>query len=180
MLSSTERPRNERDFWYVRPIPSFARERGGSAPTSAPRNSIEPAVGGTSPEMTLNNVVLPAPFGPRMARLSPCATSRSTSRTASRPPYRRPTPRKRRIGAATSAAGASVNRLPGDGRGDLLALPRQLLLDALREVAARSRRGARVRAAEGLVDLRDLAHRLDRQLPVVQVELLVEDVDHRL
>ena len=29
--------------------------------------------------MTLNSVVFPAPFGPRMARRSPCTTSRSTS-----------------------------------------------------------------------------------------------------
>ena len=29
--------------------------------------------------MTLKSVVLPAPFGPRIARRSPCATSRSTS-----------------------------------------------------------------------------------------------------
>ena len=47
-----------------------ARARGRSV-VSAPRNSIVPDVGGTSPEMTLNSVVLPAPFGPRMARRSP-------------------------------------------------------------------------------------------------------------
>ena len=41
-MSSTERPRNERDFWYVRPIPSFARVRGGSVLISSPRNSIVP------------------------------------------------------------------------------------------------------------------------------------------
>ena len=29
--------------------------------------------------MTLKSVVFPAPFGPRMARRSPCSTSRSTS-----------------------------------------------------------------------------------------------------
>jgi len=31
---------------------------------SCPLKSIEPASGGTSPDTTLNNVVLPAPFGP--------------------------------------------------------------------------------------------------------------------
>jgi len=36
---------------------------------SSPRNSIVPEVGGKSPEMTLKSVVLPAPFGPRIARL---------------------------------------------------------------------------------------------------------------
>src|SRR3989442_3515642 len=78
---------------------------------SAPRNSIVPEVGGKSPEMTLKSVVFPAPFGPRIARRSPGATSRSTSRTAWRPPKRRPTPRKRRVGSTCSAAGASVKRL---------------------------------------------------------------------
>jgi hypothetical protein len=62
-----------------------------------------PEVAGMSPEITLNSVVFPAPFGPRIARRSPGATSRSTSRTASRPPKRRPTPRRRRIGSAPSA-----------------------------------------------------------------------------
>ena len=54
--------------------------------------------------MTLKSVVFPAPFGPRIARRSPGATSRSTSRTACRPPKRRPTPRKRRVGSACSTA----------------------------------------------------------------------------
>src|SRR5438874_6751973 len=124
--------------------------------TSRPRNSIEPPVGGKSPEMTLNSVVLPAPFGPRTARLSPCATSRSTSRTAWRPPNRRPIPRKRRIGSACSGAAASVKRsLPRHLRGDDLALPRQLLLDAGREGTARRRRLRRVGTAEALVDVLD-------------------------
>ena len=53
-----------------------------------------------SPEITLKSVVLPAPLGPRIARRSPYPMSRSTSDTALRPPKRRPTPRKRRIGSA--------------------------------------------------------------------------------
>ena len=112
-LSSTESPRKRRDFWYVRDIPSLALVRAGANVVSLPRNSIVPAVGSTSPEMTLNSVVLPAPFGPRMARRSPCATSRSTSRTAWRPPNRRPTPRKRRIGSAGSDGAAEV--IPATG-----------------------------------------------------------------
>ena len=120
-FSSTVRPPNERDCWYVRPMPSFARVRGGSTLTSCPRNSTDPDVGSMSPEMTLNNVVFPAPFGPRIARLSPCATSRSTSRTAWRPPNRRPIPRKRRIGSAASASTASGNGYPVTG--GVIALP---------------------------------------------------------
>src|SRR5690349_2512271 len=148
---------------------------------SSPRNSSAPEVGGKSPEMTLNSVVFPAPFGPRMARLSPCATSRSTSRTAWRPPNRRPIPLRRRIGSACSGACASVTcSLAGDRRVNRLADPRQAPLDALRVRTTRSGRRAGERAAERLVDARDLAHRLDGQLAVLLVQLLVEDVDHRL
>src|SRR6478736_1203746 len=111
MLFSTERPPKRRDCWYVRARPILARVRAGSAVTSRPRSSTEPEVTGKSPQTRLKRVVLPAPFGPRIARRSPGATSRSTSRTAWRPPNRRPTPRKRRAGSACSAAGASVKRL---------------------------------------------------------------------
>src|SRR5436853_5499324 len=147
---------------------------------SAPRNSIVPALGGTSPEMTLNSVVLPAPFGPRTARLSPCATSRSTSRTAWRPPNRRPIPRKRRIGSACSGSAACVTRLPDHLWVLGLADPRQAPLHAGGSGAPRGRRRRGERPAEGLVDLRDEAHRLDVQLAALVVELLVVDRDDAL
>src|SRR5262245_31870842 len=97
--------------------------------------------------MTLNNVVLPAPFGPRIARRSPWATSRSTPSHANNPPKRRPTPRKRRVGAAFSTDGAAsvtdlLDGLVGDHAvlDDLdLPLPRKLALHAGREVPARRR-----------------------------------------
>src|SRR5919197_1685194 len=64
--------------------------------------------------MTLNSVVLPAPFGPRIARRSPGSTARSTSRSACRPPKRRPTPRRRRVGSALAAGdGPSATYLLG-------------------------------------------------------------------
>src|SRR2546430_2560993 len=172
MLSSTDSPRKSRDCWYVRARPSRARFRAGIVVTSPPNSSIVPEVGGKSPEMTLNSVVLPAPFGPRIARLSPRATSRSTSRTAWRPPNRRPIPRRRRIGSASTGAAACATKvLAGDLRGDDLALPGQRLLDAGRERAARRRRARGVRAAERLVDIRNLADRLDGELAALQVQL---------
>ena len=88
--------------------PACGRMRAGRLVTSVPIRSIVPLVGWKSPAMRLNSVVLPAPFGPRIARRSPCATSRSTSRTACTPPKRRPTPRKRRIEPALSAATGAV------------------------------------------------------------------------
>src|ERR1700752_4865135 len=97
-----------------------------------------------SPQMTLKSVVLPAPFGPRIAGRSPWRTSRSTSFTAWSPPNRRPTPRKRRVGAACSMdAAASVTDLLDDLVRDHavlddldLALPRELPLHAGRIVPA--------------------------------------------
>src|SRR2546427_10615747 len=71
-----------------------------------------PSVGGNSPEMTLNRVVLPAPFGPRMARRSPALTTRGTSATARRPPNRRPTPLNWRIGAAETIRGGVLLTTP--------------------------------------------------------------------
>src|SRR5262245_2875438 len=158
MLSSTVRPPNSRDCWYVRAMPSFVRLLEGSVVTSRPRSSIRPDVAGKSPQITLNRVVLPAPFGPRIARRSPSATSRSTSRTAWRPPNRRPTPRKRRAGSACSAAGASVKPLLEDLVRELavlddadLPLPRRLQLLARRLGATRRRARRLEEAAERLV-----------------------------
>src|SRR6185295_14756309 len=174
--SSTLRPRKRRDFWYVRPMPSRVRPGARMWPMSWPRNSIVPDVWGMSPEMTLNSVVFPAPLGPRMARLSPGATSRSTSRTASRPPNRRPIPLRRRIGPACSVVTPSTRWLPADDlhRGGL-AEPWEALLLTAGEVTPRSRRRAAERAAERLVDVRDGRHGLDRQLAVLHEQLLVVD-----
>src|SRR3954453_8799007 len=133
-----------------------------------------------SPLMTLNRVVFPAPWGPRIARRSPGRMSRSTSRTAYRPPNRRPIPRSWRIGRTCSDAAASVKRLAGDLRMDRLADPGQLALGAAGVVAPRRRGGVGERAAERLRDARHLAHRLRRQLAVLGQQLAVEDVQDRL
>src|SRR6266540_7281073 len=116
-----------------------ARVRAGRAVTSRPKSSTVPDVAGKSPAITLKSVVFPAPFGPRIARRSPGTTSRSTSRTACKPPKRRPTPRKRRVGSACSAGAASVKPLLDDLLRDHavlhdadLALPGQLRLLARR------------------------------------------------
>ena len=47
-----------------------------------PRTVTEPAVGSESPRIMSMVVVLPAPFGPRNATISPCRISRSIPRTA--------------------------------------------------------------------------------------------------
>src|SRR5438046_10557549 len=47
---------------------------------------MEPPVGTRAPEMQLNAVVLPEPFGPMSPRISPSRTSNDTSLRAMNPP----------------------------------------------------------------------------------------------
>src|SRR5882672_10006275 len=53
----------------------------------------------STPFSTLNNVVLPAPLGPMMPRISPSASEKLTSLTAFRPPNARDSPSIWRSGA---------------------------------------------------------------------------------
>jgi hypothetical protein len=52
----------------------------------SPSNTISPDVGATAPEMVLNSVVFPAPFGPMMANSAPSSTSKLTALLATSPP----------------------------------------------------------------------------------------------
>src|SRR5215469_12682394 len=163
-----------------------------------------PSVSGSSPEMTLNSVVFPAPLGPRMARRSPGLTSRSTSATARRPPKRWPTPRRRRIGSALSAyCGATAKSLLCSAEVDRHRIPnprRRCLLGAYGVGPVRSRRGRAEEPTERLVYVRDALDRLDpgyvaargrrgdlnhpviedRLVPAVEADLAVRPVDHLL
>src|SRR5260370_14605889 len=56
-----------------------------------PSRKTRPVTGGCSPVITLNNVVLPAPFGPIRPVTRPLSASRSTSSRALTPPKRTPT-----------------------------------------------------------------------------------------
>ena len=59
-------------FWNLRPMPSSAISASSSwVRSDLPRNSARPASGRVLPVMTSIIVVLPAPFGPMMARISP-------------------------------------------------------------------------------------------------------------
>ena len=58
----------------------------------SPQKEIAPASGANDPAIMLNKVVLPAPFGPITAKISPGFTSRLTPSTASKPRKRLVTP----------------------------------------------------------------------------------------
>src|SRR5215471_4102619 len=182
----------------------MARRRADSRVTSRPKSSMLPSVSGSSPEMTLNSVVLPAPLGPRMARRSPGLTSRSTSATARRPPKRWPTPRRRRTGSALCAyCGATAKSRLCSAEVDRHRVPnpgRWRLRGAHGVGPVRSRRGRAEETTERLVDVRDALNRLDpghvaprwrrsdlhdpvvedRLVPAVEADLAVRPVDHLL
>src|SRR5437763_6051430 len=70
---------------------------------SSPKNRMVPELGGKSPVMQLNSVVLPAPFEPRTARRSPGRTVMVTSVSAASAPNIRVTPRSSSAAPAPTA-----------------------------------------------------------------------------
>ena len=103
--------------------------------TSWPKSSTVPDVAGKSPAITLNSVVLPAPFGPSIARRSPVrdlevdvADGIKTAETPADPPEQ-----EGRRGASASSSGlVPLPRLLDDSVDDrrLLPGPRQPLVGA--------------------------------------------------
>src|SRR5258707_6102631 len=73
-------------IWKERTSPRRARLCAGSAVMSSPAKRIRPASGTRSPASWPISVVLPAPFGPMIACVSPSSTSRSTLSLASSAP----------------------------------------------------------------------------------------------
>ena len=93
---------------------------------STPSSSTLPLVGRSTPEIRLNSVVLPAPFGPITASISPRATSSPTPARMVAPPMSSPRSLVARIGDAltvgVSASPASPR--PAAPSGDGVAVPR--------------------------------------------------------
>src|SRR5690242_13673134 len=87
-FSSAVSSGNNPPFWNVRRPPRAEISCGVSPAISSPRNRILPPFGTTLPDTALNSVVLPAPFGPIKAQISPAFRSNDTPATATRPPNR--------------------------------------------------------------------------------------------
>src|SRR5215813_2210506 len=87
---------------------------GGRPAMSAPPKRMRPLVGRRTPVRQLKNVLLPAPFGPMIARISPRGTAKLTLLSAVSPPNRTVSPSVRSIGSEDSpprllvATGANV------------------------------------------------------------------------
>ena len=186
MFSSTERFWNSCTSWKVRTRPAAAICSGGRAVMSSPANTMRPAFGVWNPEIRLNSVVLPAPFGPITAVTPPSATSRSTASTATRPPNRRVTPcrdnsvmRLPPRDIRLPSAGESLRRV--DQQQDQARAVEQVLivLEAakhLRQQADDDR--AEDRAADG-ADAADIEHR-EGEHDHVQAEHLGADELHHM
>src|SRR5262245_31047495 len=88
------------------------RSKGGCSVTSSPKNRTRPAVAGKSPVITLNSVVLPAPFAPITARRSPAATENETFSIARSAPNARVTPWRTRASPDPTPVLGAVRFIP--------------------------------------------------------------------
>src|ERR1019366_8344900 len=129
--SSTLMPENTCTNWKLRVRPRSAISGGDRRVMSLSRNRTVPESGWMKPEIRLNSVVLPAPFGPITARISPGETSKLTSSTAARPPNRLDRSRTARIGVTAHSRSLHRPRLGrgGGGRVDHLLRMVRLPLD---------------------------------------------------
>jgi hypothetical protein len=86
MLSSTVCISNTVGFWNLRPMPSSAISLSSSLVRSwMPSNTTSPPSGRVLPVTTSIMVVLPAPLGPMMARISPGSTANESLLSARKP-----------------------------------------------------------------------------------------------
>ena len=93
-------------IWNERARPSRARAGIGSAVTSRPSKWMCPASGASAPEIWWMSVVLPAPFGPMMACVSPASTSRLRRSVTLSAPNDLSMPSRRRTGSLIAASSA--------------------------------------------------------------------------
>src|SRR4051812_31682180 len=103
-FSSAVKPGSTEVIWKLRARPSRARRASESAVTSRPAKTTRPASGRKVPLTWWISVVLPAPFGPMTAWISPGRTSSETPSVTASPPKRLRNPSRRRIGSATARA----------------------------------------------------------------------------
>ena len=73
-------------IWKVRPTPSRQTSRGLRPTVSCPSSVTRPESGVFWPLSMSKQVLLPAPFGPISARISPAFSANDTPRTACTPP----------------------------------------------------------------------------------------------
>src|SRR5262245_58661760 len=128
-FSATVRRLKSRRPSGTRARPSFTRSGGSRLPSGRPSKRISPARGATRPAMALRSVVLPAPFAPTSATISPGRTSSEAPWRARSPaPYATSSPRTSASGVPGRSVAAPA-RLSEAGSDDLR-VPRDLLTRA--------------------------------------------------
>ena len=121
-FSQTDSAGNRLVIWKERANPCFTTCSAGRPAIGVVSRTMRPASGANMPEMVLNRVVLPAPFGPISACSLRSASVRSTPATAVNPPKRLNTPVQFRIapetgGVPAQESGDLLTRLRGYARG---------------------------------------------------------------
>src|SRR5690348_5283937 len=92
-----------------------ASASGGRLVTSASPRKTFPDVTRRMPTRAFNSVLLPAPFGPMTATISPRPTASETSRMTGTAPYPAVTPSARRVGSGrATTAGSLSNKVSVD------------------------------------------------------------------
>src|SRR5512134_458632 len=119
---------------------------------SSPKNWTRPAVGGKSPVMALNKVVLPAPLAPRIARRSPAGTAKLMSSIARKAPNCRVTRSSTSASPDSAAEAGCVAR----GSSTTEAIASQFALRAVGHVARTHLEVGRLQS-ERLIDVLFLA-----------------------
>ena len=102
---STLIPGQSARFWKVRAIPARAMAWGARSRRLRPSYVTRPSSGSYTRLTTLNSVVLPAPFGPISAQISPSPTVNDSCRRATMPP-------KRTVTSETSTSAAMASSPP--------------------------------------------------------------------
>src|SRR5487761_2252313 len=103
-------------IWKERANPLRARAGARSDVTSSPANRIVPASGCRSPESCPMKVVLPAPFGPITACVSPSSRSKSMLSLARSAPKDLHSPRASRSASATAPSGQQAGQAARGGQ----------------------------------------------------------------
>ena len=104
MFSATVSTGTSMKCWWTMLMPRAIASDGPVRLTSVPSSRIWPASGRASPYRMFMSVVLPAPFSPSRAWISPGRTSRSIESLATTPGYRFVMPRISSAGARTAWA----------------------------------------------------------------------------
>ena len=84
-FSATVIDANVAATWNVRPDAEAPDVAGVMPAVFLPKIAIRPVVGASWPSIMLKQVLLPAPFGPMSATISPASSVKLTSRTAWKP-----------------------------------------------------------------------------------------------